>query len=119
MDNVKYSVRDPLTPSEVAGETLRWINGIRKELGLPRLRRLLKGLPGSSWLCPVARSLAKGLPKGHLVKVTPSYVVIDSPTLQTVGLSYDTIPPVKAFIREFDGGGFQEYKLKRGRKLWW
>ncbi len=83
---------------------LKFVNQIRREEGLRPLRRLRRGAKGISNACPIAASIAVGLPAGvNVIASTGEAVTWDSRTgRDRVRHSYND--RTRAFVSNFDAG---------------
>jgi hypothetical protein len=101
-------------------ETLRFVNKVRKALGLKPLRQLIKGIPKNCAECSLARSIGKNVEvsvddglefignpvKAHIVAISTGMWNSDLESIGTV-LDLD-FPQIVKFLEDYDNLKYPE-----------
>jgi hypothetical protein len=88
--------------------TIKFVNGVRNQLGLDPVKDLEKGRAGMIYSCPIAKTIQKDMPEGMGAS---AYSTI---TITHNGVITKTIPTptdVMDWIRTFDNGRYMNYRL--------
>lgn len=105
----------------VRRETLRWINEVRKHLGMTmEVGYMRTGKRGDPIFCPVARTLGVFDSNNHFnFYIDGTFLIIDDTSSSKSPFKEEyTNPYVKEFIRRFDGGLAYYYLAEGGRVKW-